>query len=126
VPLDVGDEKRGYDVESRRPDGEARHIEVKGRIEGADTVTVTRNEVLTALNEPERWVFALVEVPTAEAMLDGVEPEVRYVYRPPFREPTFAEVDVRLKWRELWALGEPPETPRPPLGSALTTEASHE
>lgn len=108
APKDVGLEKRGYDVESRQPDGEARHIEVKGRIEGGDTVTVTRNEVLTALNEPERWIFALVEVPTAAAMLDGAEPRVRYVQRPPFREPSFAEVDVRLKWRDVWALGSHP------------------
>ncbi len=108
TPKDVGLEKRGYDMESRRPDGEARHLEVKGRIVGGDTVTVTRNEVLTALNEPERWIFALVEVPTAEAMMDGAEPEVRYVRRPPFREPSFAEVDVRLKWGDVWALGTNP------------------
>lgn len=123
VPLDVGDEKRGYDVESRRPDGEARHIEVKGRIEGADTVTVTRNEVLTALNEPERWILALVEVPTAEAVLGGVEPGVRYVVRPPFREPTFAEVDVRLKWRDLWDLGEPVAIRPTSLQGVSTSEA---
>ena len=41
---------------------EMRFIEVKGRVAGADTVTVSRNEILTALNEPDRFVLALVEV----------------------------------------------------------------
>lgn len=113
APVDVGHEKRGYDIESRCPDGTARHLEVKGRIVGGDTVTVTRNEVLTALNEPERWIFALVEVPTAEAIEDGAVPAVRYVRRPPFREPAFAEVDVRLKWRDVWALGTDPHIAAP-------------
>ena len=39
-----------------------RFIEVKGRVAGAGTVTVSRNEVLSALNNPERFLLALVEV----------------------------------------------------------------
>ena len=53
-PRDVSKENRGYDVESRYPEnharkGQLRFIEVKGRIADADTVTVTKNEILTAL-----------------------------------------------------------------------------
>jgi hypothetical protein len=52
-PRDVSAEKVGYDIESRIPGtGKLRFIEVKGRVRGADTVTVTKNEILTALNKP--------------------------------------------------------------------------
>ena len=39
-----------------------RFIEVKGRVTGATTVTVTKNEILTALNKPDDLILALVEV----------------------------------------------------------------
>jgi len=52
-------------------DDPLRFIEVKGRITGADTVTITRNEILTALNRPEQWILALVEVPREEDMLES-------------------------------------------------------
>ena len=38
-------------------------VEAKGRCRaGADTVTVTRNEILTAINSPEQYILAFVEV----------------------------------------------------------------
>ena len=62
-PRDVGSENRGYDIESRDPKtGKLRFIEVKGRVEGAATVCVTKNEILTALNKPEDFILAIVEV----------------------------------------------------------------
>ena len=46
-PSDREFEKLGYDIESRVPStGKLRFIEVKGRITGAPTITVTRNEIL--------------------------------------------------------------------------------
>ncbi len=46
-PTDREFEKLGYDIESRVPGtGRLRFIEVKGRVTGADTVTVTKNEIL--------------------------------------------------------------------------------
>src|SRR5207237_1963308 len=49
-PRDVGADKLGYDVQSATPGGgPLRFIEVKGRAAGADSVTVTKNEILTAL-----------------------------------------------------------------------------
>ena len=48
APKDVSTERIDYDTESREDGTGARlpFIKVKGRAEGADTVTVTRNEVL--------------------------------------------------------------------------------
>ncbi len=34
---------------------ETRHIEVKGRVKGAGTITVTRNEMLYALNQADKF-----------------------------------------------------------------------
>ena len=63
LPKDVSDEKRGYDMESSIPGtGRLRFIEVKGRAAGAKTVTVTQNEILTALNKPEEFILAIVEL----------------------------------------------------------------
>ncbi|MBV9279595.1 MAG: DUF3883 domain-containing protein, partial [Chloroflexi bacterium] len=100
-PADVSARNVGYDVESRAPDGRLHFIEVKGRAPGAATVTLTKNEILTALNKPEQFVLALVEV-------GGEARTPRYVRRPPFREPGFPEVSVNFDLHKLLALaGEP-------------------
>ena len=101
---DVSRENRGYDIEGRLGGGRLRFLEVKGRIVGAETVTVTANEIRTALNKPEDFILALVSVP-AEGQ---GPPDVRYVRRPFGREPGFAEASVNFKWAELWRKGVPP------------------
>jgi SNF2 family DNA or RNA helicase len=65
--VDVSAQKCGWDLTSHPPalDGkqsEPRHIEVKGRVKGASTVTVTRNEILYALNQAEKFIMAIVLV----------------------------------------------------------------
>ncbi|MBW4699477.1 MAG: DUF3883 domain-containing protein [Aphanocapsa lilacina HA4352-LM1] len=66
-PRDASADKSGYDIESRIPGtGRLRFIKVKGRIQGAESVTVTRNEILRALNKPDDWLLAIVEVPAEE------------------------------------------------------------
>jgi hypothetical protein len=51
-PVDREFDKLGYDIGSRGPGtGKLRFIEVKGRGDGAATVTVTKNEILYALNK---------------------------------------------------------------------------
>ncbi len=100
-PVDVSRENRGYDVESRLGRGRLRFLEVKGRIAGAETVTVTANEIRTALNRPEDFILALVSVhPEGQG-----SPEVRYVRNAFDREPGFAEASVNFKWAELWRKG---------------------
>ena len=36
--------------------------EVKGRVDGADTLMITRQEIITSLHEPEKFIFAVVVV----------------------------------------------------------------
>jgi hypothetical protein len=77
-PVDREAEKLGYDIESRVPgSGRLRFIEVKGRVTGAATVTVTKNEILYSLNKPEDYHPGHCRVPTS----DGTH-RVHYVRRP--------------------------------------------
>ena len=126
-PRDVSAEKCGYDIESRiLGTGRLRFIEVKGRVEGADTVTVTKNEILAAFNKPQDFLLALVSVPQSEEFREGDafkvrEPratygdfdrrcQVRYVREPFQREPDFGASSVNYNWQELWKRGSPPES----------------
>lgn len=94
-PSDVSADKVGYDIESSIPEtGQLRFIEVKGRVTGATTVTVSRNEILTALNKPDSFYLALVEV-------DGENTMVRYVQQPFKREPDFSATSVNYDIGEL-------------------------
>ena len=103
-PVDREDEKLGYDVESRVPGtGKLRFIEVKGRVADAESITVTKNEILTALNKPEDFILAIVVFPP-----DDGEPRVRYVRDPFEREPDFRAVSVNYKLAELLARSEAP------------------
>ncbi|MGV8121827.1 MAG: helicase-related protein [Candidatus Xenobiia bacterium LiM19] len=65
--VDVSAQKCGWDLTSHPPavngiQPEARHIEVKGRAKGAATITVTRNEMLYALNQADKFILAIVQV----------------------------------------------------------------
>lgn len=79
--------------------------EVKGRIAGADTVSVSRSQILHGLNVPDRFVLALVSV--SPDSVDG--DEVRHV-REPFTGLTlgFAQTRAVFDWHALWQRGEPP------------------
>ena len=102
-PADREFERLGYDIESRVPDtGKLRFIEVKGRVSGASTVTVTRNEILYSLNKPEDFILAIVE------FLDDGGHRVHYVREPFKREPDFGVTSVNYDFAELLARGEAP------------------
>jgi hypothetical protein len=95
-PTDRELDKLGYDIESRvTGTGKLRFIEVKGRVTGADTVTVTKNEILTSLNKPEDFILALVE------FLDGENHRVHYLRQPFNREPDFGVTSVNYNFEEL-------------------------
>ena len=101
APTDVSAQNKGYDIESKIPaelrdaDGTTlRFIEVKGRAKGATSVTVTKNEILTALNEPEQFVLAIVEV-------DGDMTRTVYLKKPFHKQPDFAATSVNYDIAEL-------------------------
>ena len=102
-PTDREFEKLGYDIESRDPQtGRLRFLEVKGRVAGAKTLTVTRNEILYSLNKPEDFILALVE------FLSDTSHRVLYVRTPFQREPDFAAASVNYDFADLLARGEEP------------------
>jgi SNF2 family DNA or RNA helicase len=95
-PVDREFEKLGYDIESRMPGtGKLRFIEVKGRVSGAPTITVTRNEILYSLNKPEDFILAIVEFTSAESH------QVHYVRMPFQREPDFGVTSVNYDFAKL-------------------------
>jgi hypothetical protein len=102
-PTDREVEKLGYDIESRVPGtGKLRFIEVKGRVESAPTITVTRNEILYSLNKPDDFILVIVEF-----RQDGGH-GVHYVREPFRREPDFGVTSVNYDFAELLArAGEP-------------------
>lgn len=95
-PRDISAENRGYDIESRDPKTDRlRFIEVKGRVKGAVTVTVTKNEILTSLNRPEGYVLAIVFVES------GMAEKPVYLRKPFNQEPEFGTASVNFKLSEL-------------------------
>ena len=96
APKDVSSDKCGWDITSHPPAVEgklvdARLIEVKGRAKGATTITVTRNEILCALNKADQFLLAIVLVDER----DEVEGPY-YVSRPVQQEPDWAVTSVNL------------------------------
>jgi hypothetical protein len=103
LPTDRELEKLGYDIESAIPGtGKLRFIEVKGRVAGADTITVTKNEILFSLNKPDDFILAIVEF-----RADGSE-VVHYIRRPFQREPDFGAASVNYTMAELLGRAERP------------------
>ncbi|MDR3205248.1 MAG: DUF3883 domain-containing protein [Deltaproteobacteria bacterium] len=103
IPSDVSASKVGYDVESKTPSDKRgpegatlRFIEVKGRVKGAQTVTVTKNEILAAFNKPNDYILAIVEV-------DGESTKTVYLKKPFLERPDFAASSVNYSLGELVA-----------------------
>ena len=99
--VDVSAQKCGWDitsypsaVEGKQPD--ARHIEVKGRVKGAGTVTITRNEMLYALNQADKFLLSIVLVGETDAV-DGP-----YYLRNPFEaEPGWGVSSINFEIKAL-------------------------
>ena len=96
---DVSAQKCGWDVTSRSKPGikpeVARHIEVKGRAKDASTVTVTRNEIMYALNQADKFILAIVTVDGN--CIDGPH----YVKRPFTVEPDWAVTSINFDIAQL-------------------------
>ena len=74
----------------------SRHIEVKGRVKGATTITVTRNEILYAFNQGDKFVLAIVFV-NPDDSVDGP-----FYLRNPFqKEPDWGAASVNYDVQKL-------------------------
>ena len=102
-PTDRESEKLGYDIESSvSGTGKLRFIEVKGRVTDAQTITVTRNEILYSLNKPEDFILAIVE------FIGDDTHRVHYLRQPFQREPDFGVTSVNYDFAELTARSSKP------------------
>ena len=104
--IDVSAEKCGWDVTARPPantDGSLkpdRHIEVKGRAKGQSTITVSRNEIIYALNQADKFLLAVV-------IVDGEEYEGPHYIQNPFNtEPDFGVASINYDLEELLSRAE--------------------
>jgi superfamily II DNA or RNA helicase len=103
-PEEMTHSNKGFDIQSRKPDGHLIFIEVKGRVLGADSFTVTTSEVGYAKNADPDYRLALVAVDPDTP--DGSNDQVRYVLDP------FADLvldkyvdDLRRRWQPEWDRG---------------------
>ena len=105
---DVSAEKCGWDITSHIPHGEGilyddRHIEVKGRAKGQSTITVSRNEILYALNQQEKFILAIV-------LVDGDRFEGPFYLKQPFtNEPDTGVASINFSLDELISRSVKPE-----------------
>lgn len=99
--VDVSAQKCGWDITSyapavndRLPD--ARHIEVKGRIKGATTVTVTKNEIFESWNQGDKYHLAIVLIGEDDS-IDGPH----YIPHPFKEEPGWGVSSVNYDLKAL-------------------------
>ena len=99
--VDVSADKCGWDLTSHPPlvdhkQPEPRHIEVKGRVKGAATITITRNEMLYAFNQGDKFVLAIVLI-NEDDSYEGPY----YVRRPFDREPGWGVSSINYNLSDL-------------------------
>jgi len=104
-PSDVSAQKVGYDIASYDPRTQhLRFIEVKGRIDGADTVMLTRQEIITSLHEPQKYILAIVQIE------GGFAREPRYVRGAlSDHEPSFEHTAIQFHLKRLLERAEVPQ-----------------
>lgn len=97
-PKDVSSDNAGYDIRSWNPYEERyRFIEVKGRTKGADSVTLTRNEIIVSCHNPKQYILAIVEVEGRSAS------KPRYIKGAlEEHQPSFAQVSVNYSLKKLY------------------------
>ncbi|MFQ2570036.1 helicase-related protein [Aeromonas caviae] len=101
--IDVSADKCGWDITARpqlNADGslqQDRHIEVKGRSKGQTTITVSRNEILYALNQADKFLLAIV-------LVEGDNTEGPFYIRQPFtKEPDMGVASINYDLADLLA-----------------------
>jgi superfamily II DNA or RNA helicase len=99
--VDVSAQKCGWDITSQAPFTagrlpETRHIEVKGRIKGASTVTVTKNEIFESWNQGEKYHLAIVIV-SEDDTIEGPH----YIPHPFKQEPGWGVASINYDLKAL-------------------------
>ena len=104
TPEDLSARKVGYDIASYDPGTRShRFIEVKGRVDGVDTVMITRQEIITSLHEPGKFILAVVEVS------GGFASKPRYVRGAlDERDPPFDQNAIQFNLKRLLERAERP------------------
>lgn len=99
--VDVSAQNCGWDITSTPPAKEEgvipedRHIEVKGRVAGQTTITVSHNEICAALNQKDKFWLAIVFV-------DGDSVDGPYYVHQPFtQEPEMSVASVNYNIKDL-------------------------
>ncbi len=77
IPEDVTSQKLPYDIISRDNHGNLKFVEVKGKMKGKPTVTVSKGEILTYKNKPDDFILAIVLIDEK-----GNAEKPRYVFHP--------------------------------------------
>ena len=98
---DVSAAKCGWDISSYKDGCADRHIEVKGRAKGATTLTVTRNEILYALNQDDKFLLVIVLV-NEDDSIEGPQ----YVRKPFSKEPEWGVASVNYDLNDLLSRSE--------------------
>jgi SNF2 family DNA or RNA helicase len=103
MPRDVSAVRgEGYDIESMDSNGDLFFIEVKGRVAGADSVTLTINEVNRGRNVPQQFRLALVTVTGDQASAPV------YVSGIDWGAPGFGDTQITKNLQQLLAVGRQP------------------
>jgi superfamily II DNA or RNA helicase len=103
MPRDVSKQRGlGYDIESVDDQGDLFFIEVKGRVDGADSVTLTINEVNTGRNSPHLFRLALVTVTGDQAAAPV------YVSGIDWGVPGFGDTQITKNLNQLLTAGKEP------------------
>ncbi len=85
TPKDVSSTKGiGYDIESTDMEGNLFFIEVKGRIEGSESITLTYNERQCAKNSPNQFRLAI------SIIKNGIALEPNYISNVDYGTPGVA------------------------------------
>jgi superfamily II DNA or RNA helicase len=101
-PREMPHDNPGYDIESKdKAKNRLLFIEVKGKAPGSRTVTISKTQILTALNKLDDFLLAIVEVDGDSAN------EPRYIRRPFQKEPDFGVTSVNYDLSQLLAQAEP-------------------
>lgn len=103
-PLEMPRNHPGYDIQSTDTQGLVYYLEVKGRIAGSDTFTITTNEITFAQTQGDRHRLALVEVSTSDPEQD----QLRYVSDAfSHLEPSATTRSYNEVWLDYWERGGP-------------------